>query len=196
MATDNSKLNSVTRKGRKKVTASVEQLKTEFERELEQGLIKKQTFKGVVTYFNSKGERVNSNGEPVTKSGLPDKRKGNGDASHWKHVAAKNKSNKEVIKTAVVESDSESDAEFEIEIDDTVKQQPPQQPPQPPQPPPQPVIDNKYEQLIKEQEEIRKKYDEQLKKAKEENDKLKSGLVFNDHLSRISHMARNTKLKF
>lgn len=189
MATDNSKLNSVTRKGRKKVTASVEQLKTEFERELEQGLIKKQTFKGIVTYFNSKGERVDANGVPVTKMGHPDKRKSNGDASHWKHVAAKNKSNKEVIKTAVVESDSESDAEFEIEIDDTIKQQPPQ-------PPPQPVVDNKYEQLIKEQEEIRKKYDEELKKAKQENDKLKSGLVFNDHLSRISHMARNTKLKF
>lgn len=189
MSTDNNKLNSVTRKGRKKNTASEEQLKTEFEKELEQGLIKKQTFKGVVTYFNSKGERVNANGEPVTKSGLPDKRKGNGH-KHWKEVAAKNKSNKEVIKTAVVETDSDSDVEFEIEIDDTVKQQPVVQPP------PQPVVDNKYEQLIKEQEEIRKKYDEQLKKAKEENDKLKSGLVFNDHLSRISHMARNTKLKF
>jgi len=191
MSTDNIKLNSVTRKGRKKVTASVEELKTEFERELEQGLIKKQTYRGIVTYFNSKGERVNANGVPVTKMGHPDKRKGNGNASHWKQVAAKNKNTNDVIKTATVESDSDSEAEFEIEYE-----VPPTVPPVVPQPPPTPHELSKYEQLIKDQEDLRKKYDDQFRKAKEENDKLKSGLVFNDHLSRISHLARNTKLKF
>jgi len=192
MSTENPKLHSVPPKGKKKVTASEEQLKTEFERELELGLIKKQTFKGVITYFNSRGDRVDANGVPCTKMGKPDKRKGNGDAKHWKQVAAKNKNNKDIIKTATVETDSDSELEFEIEYDI-----PPTVPPPVPPPVPQPQVElSKYEQLIKDQEDLRKKYDDQLKKAKEENDKLKSGLVFNDHLSRISHMARNTKLKF
>lgn len=187
MSLENVKTKMVTQKKKAKLKEDASTLKTDFEKELEQGLIRKQTFKGVVTYFNSKGTRVNANGEPVTKSGEPDKRKNNG-MKNWEQVAARNKTNN-VVKTAIVESDSDSEPEFEIEI----AQQP--APPVQAQQPAPPVVD-KYEQLIKEQEEIRKKYDDQLKKAKEENDKLKSGLVFNDHLARISHMARNTKIRF
>lgn len=189
---ENPKEESLPKKGKRKKDVSPIQLKTEFEQELEKGLIKKQTFKGITTYFNSKGERVNANGEPCTKTGQPDKRKLNkAIGSYWQKVAEKNKTNKE-IKTATVESDSDSEAEFEIEYEI-----PPTVPPTVPQPAQPPQVElSKYEQLIKDQEEIRKKYDDQLKKAKEENEKLKSGLVFNDHLSRISHLARNTKLKF
>lgn len=189
ISSENIKDSSIPKKGKKTPTI---QLKTEFERELEQGLIKKQTFKGITTFFNSKGQRVDANGNPCTKSGQPDKRKLNKTiGKYWQAVADKNRinSSKEVKKTPTVESDSDSEAEFEIEYDHVP--QPPAQPPATPQ-----VELSKYEKLIKDQEELRKKYDDQLKKAKEENDKLKSGLVFNDHLSRISHMARNTKLKF
>jgi len=191
MSLENVKTKMISQKKKVKLKEDASTLKTDFEKELEQGLIRKQTFKGVVTYFNSKGTRVNANGEPVTKSGEPDKRKNNG-MKNWEQVAARNKTNN-VVKTAIVESDSDSEPEFEIEIEEPLKAQQAQ----PPVQPAPPVVDNnKYEQLIKEQEEIRKKYDDQLRQAKEENNKLKSGLVFNDHLARISHMARNTKIRF
>jgi hypothetical protein len=170
-------------------------IKPEFEKELENGIITKipKIKNKKQVYVNAKGQRVNENGELLTKRGQIDKRSLNkavGEVSkrHWQEVAEKNKKNPNVKVVATVESDSDSEPEFEIE---TI--QPPPPPPPPVEPPPQPT---RTEMFIKEEQEKRKKFDEEIFKLKEENTKLKSGLVFNDHLNRISHMAKSVKLKF
>jgi hypothetical protein len=48
----------------------------------------------------------------------------------------------------------------------------------------------------KEKEEVKRQADEEIKKLKEENKKLKGLGAYNDHLSRISHLARNVSIKF
>jgi hypothetical protein len=48
----------------------------------------------------------------------------------------------------------------------------------------------------KEKEEIKRQAQEELNALKEENKKLKSLGAYNDHLSRISHLARNVSIKF
>lgn len=168
-------------------------IKPEFERELEKGLITKipKIKNKKQVYVNGKGQRVDESGNLLTKRGQIDKRSLNkvvGEVSkrHWQEVAEKNK-NPNVKVVATVDSDSDSEPEFEIE---TITPTPP-----PPvvEPPAQPT---RTEMFIKEEEEKRKKFDEEIFKLKEENTKLKSGLVFNDHLNRISHMAKSVKLKF
>jgi hypothetical protein len=167
-------------------------IKPEFERELEKGLITKipKIKNKKQVYVNGKGQRVDENGNLLTKRGQIDKRSLNTHSSEsikkrWQQVAEMNKtSNPKVV--ATVDSDTDSEPEFEIE---TITPTPPQAV----EPPPQPT---RTEMFIKEEEEKRKKFDEEIFKLKEENTKLKSGLVFNDHLNRISHMARSTKLKF
>ena len=168
-------------------------IKPEFENELEKGLITKLPRKSnkKTVYVNAKGQRVNENGELLTKRGQIDKRalnKAVGEVSkkRWQQVAEKNK-NTNVKVVATVESDSDSEPEFEIE---TI------QPPVPPVPVPEPPKPSSTELFIKHEEEKRKKFDEEIFKLKEENSKLKSGLHFNDHLNRISHLAKSVKLKF
>jgi hypothetical protein len=168
-------------------------IKPEFENELEKGLITKLPRKSnkKTVYVNAKGQRVNENGELLTKRGQIDKRalnKAVGEVSkkRWQQVAEKNK-NPNVKVVATVESDSDSEPEFEIE---TI------QPPVPPVPVPEPPKPSSTELFIKHEEEKRKKFDEEIFKLKEENTKLKSGLHFNDHLNRISHMSKSVKLKF
>lgn len=168
-------------------------IKPEFENELEKGLITKLPRKSnkKTVYVNAKGQRVNENGELLTKRGQIDKRalnKAVGEVSkkRWQQVAEKNK-NTNVKVVATVESDSDSEPEFEIE---TI------QPPVPPVPVSEPPKPSSTELFIKQEEEKRKKFDEEIFKLKEENSKLKSGLHFNDHLNRISHMAKSVKLKF
>jgi hypothetical protein len=48
----------------------------------------------------------------------------------------------------------------------------------------------------KEKEEMKRQADEEMKLIKEENKRLKSLGSYNDHLSRISHLARNVSIKF
>jgi hypothetical protein len=48
----------------------------------------------------------------------------------------------------------------------------------------------------KEKEEVKRQADEEIRKLKEENKKLKGLGAYNDHLSRISHLARNVSIKF
>ena len=169
-------------------------IKPEFESELEKGLITKlpKIKNKKPVYVNGKGQRVNENGELLTKRGQVDKRSLMGPNSseklkkRWQQVAEKNK-NTNVKVVATVDSDSDSEPEFEIE---TI------QPPVPPVPVPEPPKPSSTELFIKQEEEKRKKFDEEIFKLKEENNKLKSGLHFNDHLNRISHMAKSVKLKF
>ena len=167
-------------------------LKPEFEKELENGIITKipKIKNKKQVYVNAKGQRVDENGNLLTKRGQIDKRSLNkavGEVSkrHWREVAEKNK-NPNVKVVATVDS-SDSEPEFEIE---TI------QPPPPPSVPVEPPQPSATEMYIKQEEEKRKKFDEEIFKLKEENTKLKSGLVFNDHLNRISHMAKSVKLKF
>lgn len=169
-------------------------LKPEFEKELENGIITKipKIKNKQQVYVNAKGQRVNENGELLTKRGQIDKRSLNkviGEVSkrHWQQVAEKNKNPNPNVKVVATVDSSDSEPEFEIE---TIE-------PPPPPPvsvePPKPSATDMY---IKQEEEKRKKFDEEIFKLKEENTKLKSGLVFNDHLNRISHMAKSVKLKF
>ena len=48
----------------------------------------------------------------------------------------------------------------------------------------------------KEKEEMKRLADEEIKTLKEENRKLKGLNHYNDHLTRISHLARNVSIKF
>lgn len=172
-------------------------IKPEFERELENGLITKinKIKNKKQVYVNAKGQRVNENGELLTKRGQIDKRSLNkavGEVSkrHWQQVAEKNKNPNPNVKVVATVDSSDSEPEFEIE---TIEPPPPPPSAPPPSVPPQPT---RTEMFIKDEEEKRKKFDEEIFKLKEENTKLKSGLVFNDHLNRISHMAKSVKLKF
>ena len=48
----------------------------------------------------------------------------------------------------------------------------------------------------KEKEDMKRQAQEEMNALREENKKLKSLGVYNDHLSRISHLARNVSIKF
>lgn len=168
-------------------------IKPEFQSELEKGLItkiSKNNKSKKTVYVNAKGQRVNENGELLTKRGQIDKRAlnkaiGENSKKRWQQVAEKNK-NPNVKIVATVDSDSDSEPEFEIETIAPVQ----------PVVPVIPIQPSSSEIYIKQEEEKRKKMDDEMFKLKEENSKLKSGLVFNDHLNRISHLAKSVKLKF
>lgn len=169
-------------------------LKPEFESELQRGLIHKlKKIKNKKEVFvNGKGQRVNEGGELLTKRGLIDKRSlnktiGETNKKHWQEVAERN-ANTNVKMTTTVDSDSDSEPEFEIELDKTKVNEI--------LPISVPKIITQTEQFLLEQENKRKEYDDEIFKLKDENVKLKSGLQFNEHLNRISHMAKNVKLKF
>lgn len=186
-------------------------LKPEFESELERGLIHKlKKIKNKKEVFvNGKGQRVNEVGELLTKRGHIDKRSlnktiGVTNKKHWQEVAEKNK-NPNVKMTTTVESDSDSEPEFEIELEQPkvviANEILPESVPKiitstEQLPNPVPKIITQTEIYIKDQEQKRKEYDDEIFKLKDENVKLKSGLQFNDHLNRISHMSKNVKLKF
>jgi hypothetical protein len=170
-------------------------VKPEFQSELERGLITRvgnKTKNKKPVYVNGKGQRVDENGTLLTKRGQPDKRSnpthsGENLKKRWQQVAEANK-NKNVKVSATVDSESDSEPEFEIE---TISAPAPPVVETPPEPTP-----SRTELYIKQEEEKRRKYDEEIFKLKEENSKLKTGLVYNDHLNRISHLAKSVKLKF
>jgi len=171
---------------------------TDFEMELKQGVIKKtKNKKGEIEYFNAKNQRINENKELLTKTGKV-----------YKQVSQRNKKEKVVFKTF---DESDSDTEFEFEISN-VKEPPVivedhfekpekvekvvEKPTEPFIPLALPVPVSNTDVFLKQQEELRNKQDEEMKRLLSENKKLKEGLIFNDHLSRISSMAKNVKLKF
>lgn len=171
-------------------------IKPEFQTELERGLITRvgnKTKNKKPVFVNGKGQRVDENGTLLTKRGQPDKRANNTHVGEitkkrWQQVAELNK-NKNVKVSATVDSESDSEPEFEIETISTPAPIPVVE--TPPEPTP-----SRTELYIKQEEEKRRKYDEEIFKLKEENSKLKTGLVYNDHLNRISHLAKSVKLKF
>jgi len=170
-------------------------IKPEFQSELERGLITRvgnKTKNKKPVYVNGKGQRVDENGTLLTKRGQPDKRANNthiGEITkkRWQQVAEANK-NKNVKVSATVDSESDSEPEFEIE---TISAPAPPVVETPPEPAP-----SRTELYIKQEEEKRRKYDEELFKLKEENNKLKTGLVYNDHWNRLHHLSKSVKLKF
>jgi len=166
-------------------------VKPEFQNELERGLITRignKTKNKKPVFVNGKGQRVDENGTVLTKRGLPDKRSnpthtGENLKKRWQQIAQLNK-NKNVKVTATVDSETDSEPEFEIE---TVSALPIIETPQPP---------TGTELYIKAEEDKRHKYDEEIFKLKEENNKLKTGLKYNEHLNRISHLAKSVKIRF
>ena len=157
-----------------------------FEKELIHGAItkipKKKNKK--VEYINSKGVKVNENGERLTKRGKVDGRaKGNNPGAVWKQIAEQNR-NKNIIVSATVDDDDSDDPDFEISLETVIV------------PTAAPEIISQTEKYIKEQADERLKFDNEIFKLKKENSDLKTGLQFNDHLNRISHLAKSVKLKF
>ena len=57
-------------------------------------------------------------------------------------------------------------------------------------------LEEHQEATRKEKAEIKKQAEEEIRLLKEENKKLKGLGAYNDHLSRISHLARNVSIKF
>jgi hypothetical protein len=172
-------------------------LKT-FQSEMEKGVISKIDTKNSKepVYLNKKGQTVNSNGELLTKRGKLDKRaenKSGGDifTKRWKEIAEMNKTKNKVV--ATVESDSDSEPDFEIELIEPVK---PVEHVKLVEPVIVPIQPSQTELFLKKEEDKRIKFDEELSKLRSENANLKSGLHFNDHLNRISHMAKSVKMKF
>jgi len=138
-----------------------------------------------VPIYNEDGVRVNKDGK-ISQAG-----KGVEALKKWRENQKKLKAEKTVAHNPV-ESDEESDPEYEIEEVEIKK--------------PTPVVVEKEVEVVKEiikevevEKEIIKpdllvlKENEELK-AK--NRKLEDSFRFNDHLSRISNMARVTSLKF
>jgi len=152
-----------------------------FEKELIHGTItkipKKKNKK--VEYINSKGVKVNENGERLTKRGKVDGRS-NG-TRVWKQIAEQNR-NKNILVSATVDDSESDDPDFEIETAIPTA--------------PAAEIITQTEKYIKEQADDRLKFDNEIFKLKKENSDLKTGLQFNDHLNRISHLAKSVKLKF
>lgn len=170
--------------------------KPAFEIELDKGIISKITNKTQKktnkkpTFVNAKGQSVDENGILLTKRGKVDRRQAN---VTWKEVAERNKTTKKVV--ATVDSDSDSEPDFEIELIEPVKPVEPVKPIEVVKPV-EPVKPSQTELYLKSEEDKRKKFDEELTKLRNENNDLKSGLHYNNHLNRISHMAKSVKLKF
>jgi hypothetical protein len=154
-----------------------------FEKELIHGSISKISKKKnkKVEYINSKGVKVNENGERLTKRGKVDGRS-NG-TRVWKQIAEQNR-NKNIVVSATVDDSESDDPDFEISLETAIEPQP------------APEIISQTEKYIKEQADDRLKFDNEIFKLKKENSDLKTGLQFNDHLNRISHLAKSVKLKF
>jgi len=57
-------------------------------------------------------------------------------------------------------------------------------------------LEEHKEATKKEKEEMKRQADEEMKLLREENKKLKNLGSYNDHLTRISHLARNVSIKF
>lgn len=124
-------------------------------------------------------KRYNENGERITKKGTVDQRGKQGqiqNTSRYKEILEKKKQTeketKKVMLTPVVEDDTDSDECLDFEIE---------------------TVENP---IIKQEVEKRQKFDEEIFKLKQENEKLKENFHLNNHLSLISGMARKTKLKF
>lgn len=186
---------SINQPVKKKIPALMEVImpnKPAFETELEKGIISKVKPKinKKPVYLNKKGQKVDENGTLLTKRGQIDRRQ---TGITWKEVAERNKTTKKVV--ATVDSDSDSEPDFEIELIEPVKPVEPIKPIEVVKPV-EPVKPSQTELFLKSEEDKRKKFDEELTKLRNENNDLKSGLHYNNHLNRISHMAKSVKLKF
>jgi hypothetical protein len=181
---------------------TTEKNQIDFEQEMKTGCIskgnkpKEATIKGqkviktktIVKQYNEAGQRL-------TKKGTIDRRAETSklnmlNSTRYKEILAKKQEekekNSEPVLTAIVESDDDSDDDLEFSIE-TVEQ-PDEIKPVAPIPASNHYIENEVEK--------RKKMDEDMFKLKEENQKLKDGIYFNDHLQRIDRMSRIVKLKF
>jgi hypothetical protein len=176
--------------------------KIDFEQEMKTGCIskgnkpKEATIKGQkVIKTRTIVKQYNESGQRLTKKGTIDRRAETSklnmiNSTRYKEILAKKQKEKEKKKepvlTAIVDTDdSEDDLEFSIE---TVEQPEEIKPIAPIQ-----AVPNEY---IEKEIEKRKKMDEDMFKLKEENQKLKDGMFFNNHLQQIDRMSRIVKLKF
>lgn len=164
-------------------------------------------------------------GNRITKSGRVDKRSVSSKENLQKSpiyqniIKAKEALSKQPVVAEDDESDDESEDEYEIEEIKKVKKAPdtgfehvdgkPEPVVEPPKPveQPKPVepikfvstpndIEERTKKWLAEQNEMKKRHDEEVLRLKEENKKLKGLHNYNDHLNRISHLAKNVSIKF
>lgn len=139
-----------------------------------------------VPLYNEEGVRVNKDGK-ISQAG-----KGVEALRKWRENQKKLKEQKSVAPPPVESEDEESDPEYEIE-DIEIKK-------------PAPIVVEKPVEVVKEViKEIEKPVEiikpdllvlKENEELKAKNRKLEDSFRFNDHLSRISNMARVTSLKF
>ncbi len=142
--------------------------------------------KKIQPLYNEEGQRINKDGS-LSKIG-----KGVEALRKWRENQKKLKAEKTVAPPPVESEDEESDPEYEIE-DIQIKK-------------PEPIVVEKPVEVVKEViKEIEKPIEiikpdllvlKENEELKAKNRKLEDSFRFNDHLSRISNMARVTSLKF